>query len=103
MSVDSIAYDWETDYRWHFQHHRGSQRDIWFAHRNVESWPQGLYTWMWNTFGPPGPRCSGSLPTPYNFVPPKKREPGEYNWDYSNGKLIFNDEKYVTIFLLRWL
>jgi hypothetical protein len=68
--------EWRFDY--HTVHHR------WETYRIVVDWPTGLHKWLFDTFGPTRSMDSNS------------------DWDYYGGWIYFYDEKYITMFLLRW-
>ena len=70
---------------WRFDYHPTRHR--WETYRIPQDWPFDLYKWLWDSFGHPG----------------TDPDTGEYSgWDYHGGWIYFYEEKYVTIFLLRW-
>lgn len=102
MALDSPAYDWpDSPINWMFQHHKAPYYELWTTKRFRHEWPRGFNSWLWNTFGPPGPKfiISGA-PDDYVRPNPPVRKP--YIWDYHNGTLFFHDAKCVTMILLRW-
>jgi hypothetical protein len=46
-----------------------------------------IWNWCWATFGHPGTDPDTGVKS---------------EWDYHGGWLYFYDEKYVTMFILRW-
>ena len=53
-----------------------------------ESMWKTVFEWCWATFGHPGTDPDTGVKS---------------NWDYHGGWIYFYEEKYVTMYVLRWL
>ena len=72
-------------YKWVFDYN--SNRERWETYRQPLDWPDGVYSWLWRTFGHPG--CDP--------------EDGVISgWDYHGGWIYFYKEEHVSAFLLKW-
>lgn len=71
-----------------FKYNTGAAR--WETHYSLTDprspWRQE-WDWCWQTFGNPGTDPDTGVKS---------------SWDYHGGWLYFYDEKYVTMFLLKW-
>jgi hypothetical protein len=70
---------------WRFE--KSQRGNHWQTYRLPLDWPEGLYGWLWDTFGHPG------------YHPDTGKHSG---WDFHGGWIYFFDEEYVVVFLLRW-
>lgn len=74
-----------------FPLHKHSTIDRWQVHYSLthpESIWREVWDWCYTTFGHPG-------------TDPETGE--ESSWDYQGGWIYFYDEKYVTMYTLRWV
>ena len=62
--------------------------DLNFSLTNPESQWHQVWRWCWDTFGHPGTDPDSGIKS---------------DWDYHGGWIYFYNEKYVTMYILRWL
>ena len=69
------------------RHKDWNRWDLYFSLTNIESKWHLVHRWCWDTFGHPGTNPETGVKS---------------DWDYHGGYIYFYNEKYVTMYILRW-